>query len=92
LEKAKRITLIPSYEVLPAHDTDSTNAINMADWTDPGISAELARHEVWRASARLEQLLSDINLNDEPRALGSSIRKAVSQLNQFADKLESHSQ
>jgi len=92
LEKAKRITLIPSYEVLPAHDTDSTNAINMADWTDPGISAELARHEVWRASARLEQLLSDINLNDEPRALGSSIREAVSQLNQFADKLESHSQ
>jgi hypothetical protein len=92
LEKANRITLIPSFEVLPAHDPDSTNAVNMADWADPGISAELARHEVWRASARLEQLLSDISLTDEPRALGSSIREAVSQLNQFADKLESRSQ
>lgn len=88
LEKAQRITLIPSFEVLPAHEQDSTNALNMAEWTDPGITAELARHEVWRASARLENLLGTIQLTDEPEALGASIRDAVERLRAFADKLE----
>lgn len=88
LEKAKRITLIPSFEVLPAHDPDTTNTINMSDWSDPGINAELARHEVWRASARLEQLLDAIQLTDEPQVLAAAIRVTVDRLTQFADKLE----
>ena len=36
LEKADRITMIPSFEVLPRSAKDETNSINMSDWTDPG--------------------------------------------------------
>ena len=42
LERADRITMIPSFEVLPANAPDSTNTLNMADWDDPGICPELA--------------------------------------------------
>ena len=91
LEKASRITMIPSFEVLPAHADDSTNSLNMADWEDPSICPELARHEVWRASARLDALLQEIQLADDPKQLGDRISIAVARLNAFSNKLQSRS-
>jgi len=91
LEKASRITMIPSFEVLPAHADDSTNSINMADWEDPSICPELARHEIWRASARLDALLEEIQLADDPKQLGDRIATAVARLNAFSNKLQSRS-
>lgn len=91
LEKASRITMIPSFEVLPAYADDSTNSINMADWEDPSICSELARHEVWRASARLDALLQEIQLADDPKQLGDRIATAVARLNAFSNKLQSRS-
>ena len=91
LAKASRITMIPSFEVLPAHADDSTNSINMADWEDPSICPELARHEIWRASARLDALLQEIQLADDPKQLGDRIATAVARLNAFSNKLQSRS-
>jgi len=91
LEKASRITMIPSFEVLPAYADDSTNSINMADWEDPSICPELARHEVWRATARLDALLKEIQLADDPKQLGDRIATAVARLNAFSKKLRSRS-
>ncbi len=91
LERAERITMIPSFEVLPANAPDSTNTLNMADWDDPGMCPELARHEIWRTAARLEQLLDEIDLNDSPATLNTRINSAIARLVRFSDKLESKS-
>ena len=91
LERADRITMIPSFEVLPANAPDSTNTLNMADWDDPGICPELARHEIWRTQARLQQLLSEIALEDHPAELSARINAAIDRLVSFSEKLESKS-
>jgi len=91
LERADRITMIPSFEVLPAHAPDSTNTLNMADWDDPGICPELARHEIWRTQARLESLLGEIALEDHPAELSARINAAIGRLVSFSDKLEKKS-
>lgn len=92
LEKADRITMIPSFEVLPRSAKDETNSINMSDWTDPGIRPELARHEISRASARLEQLLEQVNLSDQPDELARNIDQAIYKLVAFKSNLEEISQ
>ena len=81
-----------SFEVLPRSAKDETNSINMSDWTDPGIRPELARHEISRASARLEQLLEQVSLSDQPDQLAKNINKAVSKLIAFKNNLEEISQ
>ena len=91
LERADRITMIPSFEVLPANAPDSTNTLNMADWDDPGICPELARHEIWRTQARLESLLSEIALEDHPAELSARINASIDRLVSFSKKLESKS-
>ena len=57
----------------------------------PSICPELARHEVWRASARLDALLQEIQLADDPKQLGDRIATAVARLNAFSNKLQSRS-
>jgi hypothetical protein len=91
LERADRITMIPSFEVLPANAPDSTNTLNMADWDDPGICPELARHEIWRTQARLHSLLGEIALEDHPAELSARINAAIGRLVSFSDKLEKKS-
>ena len=89
-EKADRITIIPSFEVLPSSAMDATNSINMSGWADPGIQQELARHEIWRASARLNKLLDEVSLNDAPSKLAANIDNAISKLLAFKNNLEEH--
>jgi len=88
LERAKRITMIPSFEVIPADARDATNSINMTDWADPGIRPELARHEIWRATARLETLLDNISLEDNPQKLSDDINLALGSLVAFTNNLK----
>ena len=87
-EKCDRITMVPSFEVLPRSAMDATNTINMSSWADPGIQQELARHEIWRASARLDKLLDEVSLDDSPRKLIDNIDSAISKLMAFKDNLE----
>ena len=88
LEKADRTTMIPSFEVLPRSAQDDTNSINMSGWSDPGIRPELARHEISRATARLEELLEKVSLKDDPRDLVRNIDRAINKLISFKNNLE----
>ncbi len=85
--KAERITVIPSFVVAQADAADATNSVNMAGWDDPGLKAELARHEAWRASARLEALVDKISLHDEGEALSAQIDAALAPLLKFRDRI-----
>jgi len=87
LKKAERITMIPSFVVTPNTANDATNSVNMAGWDDPCITAELTRHEAWRASARLRQLVDTISLHDDDAKLAGDIDKALGSLIAFREKL-----
>ena len=88
LEKAERVTMIPSFEVLPASSQDATNSINMLEWTDPGLEAELARREIWRAAARLNALLDTISVSDDRATLHRLIEEALEPLGGLQASLE----
>jgi hypothetical protein len=92
LEKAKRMTMIPSFEVMPISAHDATNSINMSGWADPSIRPELARHEIWRATARLEKLLADVSLDDDDQKLAHGINSALASLIEFKTNLEDNHQ
>ncbi len=85
--KAERITMIPSFVVSPAEAVDGTNSINMAGWDDPGLPAELTRHEAWRAAARLDKLVDNVSLHDDATQLGDQIDHAIGSLIAFRDRL-----
>ena len=87
LKKAERMTMIPSFVVTPDTANDATNSVNMAGWDDPCIKAELTRHEVWRASARLNQLVETISLYDDDTKLAQDIDKALGPLVSFRETL-----
>jgi hypothetical protein len=89
LEKAERMTMIPSFIVTPATANDATNSVNMAGWDDPCITAELTRHEAWRASARLEALVASISLHDDDQKLAEDIDAALGPLVAFRERLNS---
>ncbi|MFT5483171.1 MAG: hypothetical protein ACI9GW_001828 [Halieaceae bacterium] len=87
-KKCARITMIPSFEVIPASEPDATNSVNMLGWGDPGMPAELARREVWRATARLEKLLDEIELDANPASLCADIERALQPLSVFQNSLK----
>ena len=87
-KKAERITMIPSFVVSPVRATDATNSINMSNWEDPGIVPELARHEAWRAAARLQALVDEISLKDDPKKLVRQLDEAVAPLTAFTANLD----
>jgi hypothetical protein len=89
--KAERITMIPSFVVTPSTANDATNSVNMAAWEDPGIVPELARHEAWRASARLAQLIDDIDVTETATDLKERLDAALAPLEQFRAQLVSSS-
>ena len=57
----------------------------MADWDDPGICPELARHEIWRT--RRWKACWVIAL-EHPAELSARINAAIERLVSFSDKLE----
>jgi len=87
LEKAERMTMIPSFVVAPVTEDDATNSVNMANWGDPGIVPELTRHETWRASARLTELTAAIKLDDSNQDLLRELDKALEPLLSFRKEL-----
>ncbi len=87
IRKAERMTMIPAFVVVPADAPDATNSVNMAGWDDPCLAAELARHEAWRASARLEKLVDDISLHSSEERLVADMDKALEPLLAFRNRL-----
>lgn len=86
---AERITMIPSFVVSPPSANDATNSVNMANWDDPGLTAELTRHEVWRASARLNALIDTVSLHDDNAALTAQLDAALEPLLSFRNCIAS---
>lgn len=87
LEKAERITMIPSFELASATANDMTNSVNMSSWTDPGMLPELARFEMKRASARLLSLVDELNVSESPKEITNKIEHALHALNAFTENL-----
>ncbi|MEP3889485.1 MAG: hypothetical protein ABJN69_03400 [Hellea sp.] len=86
-KKAERITMIPSFVVTPSTAQDATNSVNMSGWDDPGLPAELTRHEAWRASARLEKLIDSVSLHDDKIALTRQLDEALEPLLKFRNAI-----
>lgn len=86
-QKAERITMVPSFVVTPSTADDATNSVNMLGWDDPGLPAELTRHEAWRASARLEELVKSVSLHDDPEALSKQLDDALAPLLKFRNSM-----
>ncbi len=86
-KKAERITMVPSFVVMPSTASDATNSINMSTWDDPGLPAELTRHEAWRASARLNALIDEVSLYDDTNALTEQIDTALKPLLEFRNRI-----
>lgn len=86
-KKAERITMVPSFVVTPSTAHDATNSVNMAGWDDPGLPAELTRHEAWRASARLEKLIGTVSLHDDNASLAAQLDEALEPLLKFRNRI-----
>lgn len=86
--KAERMTMIPSFVVMPPAVIEATNSVNMAGWDDPCLSAELTRHEAWRAAARFEALVDSVSLHDSPKRLVEDMDRALAPLLAFRDRLK----
>ena len=86
-KKAERITMVPSFVVTPSTANDATNSVNMLSWDDPGLPAELTRHEAWRASARLEELIESISLHDDNETLTAQLDAALEPLLKFRNSI-----
>ncbi len=83
LEKAERVTLLPSFVALPGA-ADGTNVGAMSKWGDPGLLAELARHEAWLAEGRLRRLIGGLPLNAAPEEIAEAVESAAAGLCRFA--------
>jgi hypothetical protein len=87
-ERAERMTMIPSFVVTPNSADDATNSINMSHWGDPGIVPELTRHEAWRAAARLEKLVDQIDVGQNSVELRAELDRALAPLLAFRNELD----
>ncbi len=83
LEKAERTTLLPSFVALDA-ERDATNVNNMSKWNDPGLLTELARHEAWSASARLQKIADELPLDATPQEISAAMESVAARLSRFA--------
>jgi hypothetical protein len=73
---AERITMVPG---LVARDTrwpDPTNDA-VADWGEPGIVAEFARHKAWLSHAKLSELIERMKLGSPPAQIRDDLRRSI---------------
>jgi len=85
LAPAERTTLLPSFVALGGGDC--TNVDSLRTWADPGMLAELARHESHRAREKLGALIDALALESSPAAIADAIEAAVGDLNRYAANL-----
>ena len=62
LEKADRVTMVPSFVALDDSKPEGSNIRALSRWSDPGMAAELARHEAWLAREKLRRLIDETPL------------------------------
>ena len=86
-KKADRVTMIPSF--VTEYEKDATNVTNMRRWGDPGLLAELARHEAWLAQNRLNKIIDNLPLNASEEEIASAMDDVSKGINRFSFELRS---
>jgi len=74
--RAERITMVPG---LVARDTcwpDPTNDA-VADWGEPGIVAEFARHKAWLSHSKLSELIERMKFGSRPAEIRDALRRSI---------------
>jgi hypothetical protein len=74
--RAERITLVPGYVARDVRSPDPTRDV-VADWGEPGMQAEFARHKAWLARTKLDDLIQKMPLTDDVEHLRSELRWAI---------------
>lgn len=62
LEKADRVTMIPSFVALDDATPEGSNLRALSRWSDPGMAAELIRHQAWLTGEQLRKIINDAPL------------------------------
>ena len=75
-QRAERITFVPGLVARDAHFPDPTSD-QVADWGEPGIVAEFARHKAWLARARLDELIEHVRLGAAPAEIRRDLQRSV---------------
>lgn len=87
-EVAERITLVPGYVTADQSGDDPTKVERITTWGEPGILAELARHAAWQSRVKLESLIEQMPIADDPDAIVASLRNATADIDRLIASLE----
>lgn len=74
---SERITLVPGYVATDVRCNDPTHD-GVADWVEPGIRAEFARHKACYARARLDALIRELPLASDDETIRRELQWAIS--------------
>lgn len=74
---AERISLVPGYVASDVRANDPTRDV-VADWEEPGIRAEFARHKAWLSRARLDALIRELPLDADDETIRRELQWAIS--------------
>jgi len=74
--RAERITMVPGLVARDTRCLDPTkNAV--ADWGEPGITAEFARHKAWLSLTKLGELVERLGLDAEPLEIRDGLQRSI---------------
>jgi len=74
--RAERITMVPGLVARDTRCLDPTkNAV--ADWGEPGIAAEFARHKAWLSLTKLGEFVEHIGLDAEPLEIRDGLQRSI---------------
>ena len=92
LEKADRVTMIPSFVALDDSVPEGSNIRALSRWSDPGMAAELARHEAWLAREKLRKVIDDAPLSASREEAAAMAESAAAGLIHLAAELRAAEQ
>lgn len=76
MHRAERITMIPGLVAPDTRWPDPTKD-TVADWGEPGIVAEFARHKAWLSQAKLAELIEHLRPGSQPRDIRDELRRSI---------------
>jgi len=74
--RAERITMVPGLVARDVRWADPTKDA-VADWGEPGIVAEFARHKAWLALTKLSELIEHARLEAGPAEIRDALQSSV---------------
>jgi len=74
--RAERITMVPGLVACDTRCSDPTKN-TVADWGEPGIVAEFARHKAWRSLTTLGEFVERVRLDAEPHEIRDGLQRSI---------------